>query len=98
MTDGLGRETTYEYNANRMLNLVTLPEGNAQRILYDVRGNVTRVEQKAKPGTALPDIVTTAVYPAQPCANPVTCNQPTSVTDARGTPPTSPMTRPTAGC
>lgn len=50
---------------------------------YDDRGNLTMTREKAKPGSGATDIVSTAAYPST-CTNRKTCNQPTSVTDARG--------------
>ncbi|MGX1747962.1 RHS repeat-associated core domain-containing protein, partial [Brevundimonas sp. NPDC055311] len=62
---------------------MTQPEGDYGELTYDARGNVTQVLHAPKPGTGLANITTSAVYPAS-CANPVTCNQPTSTTDALG--------------
>jgi YD repeat-containing protein len=62
---------------------VTSPLGNATDEAYDVRGNIVQQTVTPVPGSGLPNIVTTAVYPAT-CTNRMTCNKPTSVTDARG--------------
>ena len=59
------------------------PEGNYTELSYDGRGNVTQTTEVAKSGSGLSNIVTSASY-ASTCANPVTCNQPNSVTDALG--------------
>lgn len=85
--DPLGRVTTnaYDYRAGLgpVLTSVARPEGNSTRFVYDARGNVTERRTVSKtPGTPA-DIVETAVYPAT-CVNPLTCNQPTRTTDARG--------------
>ncbi len=58
------------------------PEGNSISIVYDARGNITQTRLRGKGGIG-DDIVTSATYPAT-CTNPVSCNLPTSVTDARG--------------
>ena len=79
----LGQTTSYQYDGQLRLERVTLPEGNYTEYDYDGRGNVITVTQVAKPSSGLADIVTSAAYPAT-CANPVTCNRPTSITDARG--------------
>jgi len=83
VTDPLSRETSYQYDSNSRLTRVTMPEDNYIGVSYDARGNVTEVRRVAKPSTGLADIVMTASYDSS-CANPVTCNLPNSVTDARG--------------
>ncbi len=50
---------------------------------YDGRGNVTALTRTAATGSGLANIVRSAVYPTT-CVNIVTCNKPTSVTDANG--------------
>ena len=60
----------------------TRPELDRTTYLYDSRGNITERRQLARPGSGLADLVTIAAYPST-CVNPRTCNQPTSVTDAR---------------
>ncbi|WP_300289328.1 RHS repeat-associated core domain-containing protein [Brevundimonas sp.] len=83
-TDGLGRTTTFLWDAQGRPTRTTLPEGNYTEITYGVRGNVTQLTNAEKPGTPdLPNIVTSASFPAT-CANIRTCNQPTSTTDERG--------------
>jgi len=82
-TPAVSRTTSYTYDAQRRLKRVTQPEGDYGELTYDARGNVTQVLHAPKPGTVLANITTSAVYPAT-CANPVTCNQPTSTTDALG--------------
>ncbi|HZG44920.1 MAG TPA: hypothetical protein VEZ41_01450, partial [Allosphingosinicella sp.] len=81
--DALNRTTSYQYDGAGRVTRVTAPEGNYVQYSYDPRGNVTETRAVAKPGSGLADIVTSAVFPAS-CANPVTCNKPTSTTDARG--------------
>ncbi|MEO6247140.1 MAG: RHS repeat-associated core domain-containing protein [Sphingomicrobium sp.] len=83
ITDELGRTTNYQYDANGRVTRVTLPEGNYTSFTYDARGNETQATSVAKAGSGLTDIVATASYPAT-CTNVVTCNQPSSATDARG--------------
>jgi len=83
VTDPLNRTTSFQYDPNGRLTHTVLPEGNELRLIYDARGNVTERRQVARPGTGLPDIVTSTSYDAT-CANPVTCNRPGSTTDARG--------------
>jgi len=75
--------TTYTYDPQRRLQRVTRPEGDYTQMTYDARGNVTQQLVVAKPGSGLANITTSAAYPAT-CSNPVTCNQPTSTTDALG--------------
>ncbi|WP_303713512.1 RHS repeat-associated core domain-containing protein [Brevundimonas naejangsanensis] len=81
--DALNRTTSYGYDSQKRLKRVTQPEADYAELTYDARGNVTQTLYAAKPGSGLTNITTSAVYPAT-CANPVTCNQPTSTTDARG--------------
>lgn len=74
--------TTYQYDAQRRLERITNPEGDYTQYTYDGRGNVTQTLSVPKSGSGLSNITTSAAYPAS-CANPVTCNRPTSTTDAR---------------
>ncbi len=83
MTDPLGRVTSYQYDGNGRLTRVTQDEGNYVEYSYDARGNVTGTRRRDKNGASGNDIVTSASYDAS-CSNPVTCNLPNSVTDARG--------------
>ena len=73
----------YQYDSQRRLQRVTQPEGDYAQLTYDARGNVTETRYVRKPGSSGLNILTSAAYPAT-CANPVTCNLPTSTTDARG--------------
>jgi RHS repeat-associated protein len=81
--DGLNRTTSYAYDTSGRLTQVTQPEGNYVQYTLDARGNATQTQAVAKSGTGLPPIVTSAVY-SSTCTNVLTCNQPTSTTDARG--------------
>jgi RHS repeat-associated protein len=81
--DEMGRAITYQYDSLGRRTRVTYPEGNYVQVTYDSRGNVTQTRRVAKPGSGLPDVVISAVYPAV-CTNPKTCNKPTSTTDALG--------------
>jgi len=83
VNDSLNRTTSYEYDTSGRVTKSTNPEGDYAQFTYDVRGNVTQVRQVAKVGSGLADVVTSAAYPAS-CSNVVTCNQPTSTTDALG--------------
>lgn len=82
-TDGAGKTTGFTYDAEKRLTRVTAPEGNYLNYTIDGRGNTTETRQVAKSGSGAADIVATASYDAT-CVNPVTCNQPNSVTDTRG--------------
>lgn len=79
--DALNQTTSYEYDTSGRLTAVQQPEGQRTQYTRDTRGNVTTVTQKAKPGTGLADIVSTATFPAS-CTNPVTCNKPTATSNA----------------
>ncbi|WP_137871849.1 MULTISPECIES: hypothetical protein [unclassified Sphingomonas] len=61
----------------------TVPEGNGGTYSYDTRGNLVTKKIRAKPGSGLADIASSASFPAT-CANPVSCNKPDYVIDANG--------------
>lgn len=83
LTNGLGYTSSYTHDTKGRTTEVTLPEGQRIQYTYDTRGNLVSTVQIAKPGSGLPNIVTSATFPAT-CSNPVTCNLPTSITDAKG--------------
>src|SRR5699024_9865386 len=83
VTDPLSRTTAWQYDSSGRLTRATAPEGNYTAYTYDARGNVTQTEIVPKAGAGLPSIVTSASFDST-CSNPLTCNQPNSVTDARG--------------
>lgn len=82
VTDPLGHRTSFDYDSGNRLKRVTAHEGNYLEHTYDARGNVIGTEAVPKGGGG-PTIVTSASYDST-CANPRTCNQPNSTTDARG--------------
>jgi len=73
----------FAYDSQGRHTRTTNPESDYSEVAYDGRGNVTQTTYVPKPGSGLSNIVTSAAYPAS-CTNPVTCNLPTSTTDARG--------------
>lgn len=81
--NGIYMESQYTYDAQGRLTRATELDGSYTNYTYDARGNVTETRQVGDTGSGVADIVTTATYPAS-CTNPVTCNLPTSTTDARG--------------
>jgi len=89
LTDPLGRTSQfgyagsldYDYETGEPME-ATQPEGNSEWVERDSRGNIVRKVSTAKPGSGLPDISVTALYPAS-CANIVTCNKPTQTVDAK---------------
>lgn len=81
--DALNRTTYYSYDSGHRLQKVTFPEGNYQQFTYDGRGNILTRTIAPKPGSGEAPIIESATYPAT-CANAITCNLPTSVTDANG--------------
>jgi len=83
VTNALSQTTGYQYDTYGRLTQITYPEGNKVVYAYDARGNITSTTLKAKSGSGLSDIVTTASFPAS-CANPVTCNSPEWTKDAKG--------------
>jgi len=82
ITDPLSHTTSFTYDTSGRPKRTTAHEGNYVETTYDSRGNVTQTEAVPKGGTGA-RIVTAADY-SDSCVNPVTCNQPDSVTDARG--------------
>ncbi len=80
--DAVNQTVSYLYDSNGRIQRVTQPEGNYTTYAYDARGNATTITNVAKSGSGLANIVTTAAYPTS-CTNPVTCNKPTSTTDAK---------------
>ncbi|WP_291832517.1 RHS repeat-associated core domain-containing protein [Brevundimonas sp.] len=77
------RTWAWAYNGGGRVATATGPEGETADYLYDNRGNITQVTLSPKTGGTEADIVTSAAYPAT-CVNIVTCNLPTSTTDATG--------------
>ena len=83
ITDGLNRTTTIAYNTMNRVSQQANPEGDITQFTYDARGNIIQTMRKAKSGTALADIVTSAGYDTV-CTNQKTCNQPLWTRDAKG--------------
>jgi YD repeat-containing protein len=83
VTNALSQTTAYQYDTDARLTQITYPEGNKTVFAYDARGNVTSTTLKAKAGSGLADIATTASYPSS-CFNPLTCNSPEWTRDAKG--------------
>lgn len=83
ITDALGHTTSYAYDANGRITRVTNPEGDYVQYTYDGRGNVTSSTAVAKPGSGRANLVSSTNYDVS-CTNPVKCNLPNSVTDAKG--------------
>ncbi len=82
-TDELGRTTELAYQVDK-LSSVTLPEDNVRETPRDMRGNITELRLKPKPGANAPaDIVSNFSYP-DPCVDPKICDKPIQKTDARG--------------
>lgn len=96
IVDALGHTTTNDFCDPNILNnsppfrgcLVVLlqsstdPEGGKTKFSWDnLNQNVTQIRKIAKPGSGLPDIVTSATYD---CTYRPSCAKPTSVTDANG--------------
>ncbi|RSY78058.1 hypothetical protein DAH66_19360 [Sphingomonas koreensis] len=82
VTDELGRTTSFTYDSIGQPTEVSYPEGNKVQFAYDTRGNLTSTTRKAKPGSGLGDIGTSASYQTT-CVD-ATCNLPTWTKDAKG--------------
>ncbi|MBS0385399.1 MAG: RHS repeat protein, partial [Proteobacteria bacterium] len=75
--DRNGNETDTQYDVFHRATDVHHPEGNWEHTDYDTLNNPIQVTRHPKPGSSLPNIVTSASYDA-------TCGIPTSQTDANG--------------
>ena len=86
VTDAEGNTTSFGYDPYNRLNSTTLPGGGVTSLLYDDRGNITKATSKPGPqaGTPPPDRVVDYTFDAT-CGNALTCNQPTAITNTRGT-------------
>jgi RHS repeat-associated protein len=78
---GVTRTTTYGIDSYGRITKVTSPEGNYVQYTYDGRGNMTQTLFVPKSGSGLSNITTSAAFPTS-CASQLTCNEPTSTTDA----------------
>jgi YD repeat-containing protein len=83
--DPLNRETWLTYTGFTRLLMHRFPERNEIQAGYDARGNLNLVRRVPRPGSALPMLESSAVFPAACTANDRrSCNQPTSTTDFNG--------------
>jgi RHS repeat-associated protein len=83
-TDTAGQTTIYEYGGTGgALSAEVLPDGRRVEYTLDWRGNVTETRSKAKLGSGLADIVTSATFPTT-CTNALLCDKPITTTDAKG--------------
>ena len=80
VTDPLTRSTQYATNGY-IITSVTRPAGDQDVYGYDGRYNVTSITHVAIPGSGLVNRVEYAAFPSS-CTNTITCNRPTSTTDA----------------
>jgi hypothetical protein len=94
-TDGLGRVTQYVWNFLPSKTTaqsepfkpasITRPEGDRVDYTYDSRWNLIKTEVKAKPGSSLASVVTSATYGTCASASDFkVCNKPQTTTDALG--------------
>ncbi|MEJ6789570.1 RHS repeat-associated core domain-containing protein [Brevundimonas sp. BR2-1] len=74
---------SWTYTPGGRVATATGPEGQTSSYVYDVRGNITQITHAPKTGGTEAALVISAAYPST-CTNPVTCNLPTSTTDAAG--------------
>lgn len=81
--DHLGNRTIYTYDTGQRLTRITYPEGNYVDYQHDARGNVTRRMTAPKPSVGGPTFFEYANFPTT-CTDPVICNRPLWVKDAKG--------------
>jgi YD repeat-containing protein len=83
-SDGIGHRTFYFGTslANRVSH-VTQGDGDDLSYLYDGRGNITQETHTPSSGSSLTATVRTADFDSS-CTNPVKCNKPNWIRDARG--------------
>lgn len=82
--DGIGLKTFYfETSVTNRLSHVSRGDGDDFSYAYDARGNITQETHTPAPGSSLPAAVRTADFDVT-CTNPVECNKPNWVVDARG--------------
>lgn len=90
ITDQLGRVSVNSYSATDALLSKTDPEGITTTLDYDVRGNLRTRTTTPKSGSGLAPIVESFTYiggatlEANSCVNQLTCNRPSTSTDAKG--------------
>lgn len=83
ITNATSNSVVNTYDANNRLTRTTYPEGNYVQYSRDARGNVTATIMVGKPGSGATNISASANFSAT-CSNPLTCNQPNFIVDARG--------------
>ena len=81
--DELDRVTSRQTDFVGRLVAIQYDEGNRVEYVLDDRGNRTQTILKSKPTATLPDITTSASFPAT-CSSPAKCNKPEWVQDANG--------------
>jgi len=88
VTDADGRTTWSTYNSRHRVAKVTNPELDSTEYEYDARGNQTKIILHAKPGSPIPDQVSSTTYgegaTVANCVNFTTCNKVASETDTFG--------------
>ena len=60
----VGKISTTVFDGRARVKKSTAPEGNSVEFLYDVKDRVTQTTAKAKPGSGLSDVVSSATYDA----------------------------------
>jgi hypothetical protein len=82
--DPLNRVTQFEFDGFYRKKKIIEPALSSWEFAYDARGNQTSVTRNPVPGSGLAvQTLELRTFPAT-CANYKICNQPTSITDARG--------------
>ncbi|WP_156035564.1 RHS repeat domain-containing protein [Caulobacter sp. UNC358MFTsu5.1] len=85
VSNGVDYATLYGYTNFRLSSIQRATEYNGTSYGFDARGNITSVSRSPKLNSGASPLVVTATYPANcDASNFRICNQPATVTDARG--------------
>jgi YD repeat-containing protein len=77
------RSFHFEFSLANRLHYVNMRDGHKLTYAYDARGNITQETHSPKTGSPLEPLVRAANYDSS-CSNPVKCNKPNWVRDAKG--------------
>jgi YD repeat-containing protein len=82
--DENGRIWRYKYDNHGRPLSTTNPEGAVNTLARDANGNITQIRNQPKPGSSVPDILSSAGYTPCTSVNYKYCNQPIYTIDPNG--------------